>query len=112
MKKIDLSSMSEDELRALNREIVRILDFYSSMRRKRALMAFRVGDRVAFDTDSASVVGTVIRINQKTASIDADDGRQWRVSPAFLRKSEDIRSIEPKTQANLFQLPSPERNSH
>lgn len=110
MKKIDLDSMSEDELRMLNREIVRRLEFYSSVRRKSELMAFRVGDRVAFDSDHGSVTGTVVRVNHKTASIEGDDGRGWRVSPSFLQKIADNPSAPRDNQANLFQFPNSKRN--
>src|SRR3989344_8272931 len=102
--KIDLDSLSEEELRALNREIIKRLDFYSFARRKIQLMEFRVGDKVEFDTDHGTITGTVTRINQKTASIDANDGRGWRVSPGFLRKVGSAQQ-KPSTQGNLFQFP-------
>jgi hypothetical protein len=98
---IDLDKMSEQQLRQLNREIVSRLQMISAVRRTTALAAFRVGDRVAFDADHGTVTGIVVRINQKTASIDADDGRSWRVSPGALNK---IAEGPPEAQANLFQL--------
>lgn len=105
--KIDLNSLNEQELRELHREIARRLQFYSSVRRKTQLMAFKVGDRVAFEADSGSVTGAVVRINQKTASIAGDDGRNWRVSPNFLEKIADgLSSTQEKSQTNLFHLPS------
>ncbi len=110
MKKIDLDSMTEAELHMLNREVVQRLEFYSSVRRKSELMAFRVGDRVAFDSDLGSVTGTVVRVNQKTASIEGDDGRGWRVSPKFLQKITDSPNAHRDTQANLFQFPTSKRN--
>ncbi len=105
MKKINLDSMSETELRELNREIIMRLKFYSETRQKVQLMSFRIGDRVEFDTDQGFIDGVVIRINQKTATIDADDGRSWRVSPHFLRKV--ARTTEPSAaQATPFQFPT------
>ena len=104
MKKINLYHLSESELRSLNREIIIRLNFYSESRRKEQLMAFRIGDRVEFDTDQGRIEGLVIRINQKTASINADDGRNWRVSPNFLRKIAGLPERE-VFQTNLFQLP-------
>ena len=59
MKKIDLDSMSEAELRELNREIVRRLELYSHTRRKIQLMSFHVGDRVEFDDGYQIVSGVV-----------------------------------------------------
>jgi hypothetical protein len=95
----DLDKMSEQQLRQLNREIVSRLKMIAAVRRTTALAAFRIGDHVAFETDHGTVTGTIIRINQKTASIDADDGRGWRVSPGALSK---IAEGPPEAQANLF----------
>lgn len=51
---------------------------------------FQVGDVVGFtDKYLREHVGTVVRINQKTVSINCD-GESWRVSRHFLRKVIDI----------------------
>jgi hypothetical protein len=40
---------------------------------------------VEFDTDDGgTVLGTIARLNQRTATVVAGSGR-WRVSPGFLR---------------------------
>jgi hypothetical protein len=51
---------------------------------KRAL--FKMGDRVSFmDRDFRLLVGTVVRINSKSISVDADNvPGHWRVSPSLL----------------------------
>jgi hypothetical protein len=107
MEKINLDSMTEDELRHLNREIYRRLEYLSSLRRAEQLMTFRVGDQIEFDDGYAIVSGIITRINQKTASIQADVGRGWRVAPGLLRK---VRSVEERPevngQKNLFHFPS------
>ena len=47
---------------------------------------FCKGDRVSFeDRYLQTCIGTIVRINQKTASVEADDGRGWRVSFGLLR---------------------------
>ena len=52
---------------------------------------FRRGDKVSFeDRYMHPMVGEVIRINQRTASVDTGDGRQWRVPFALLRHVLDI----------------------
>lgn len=52
---------------------------------------FRCGDKVAFeDKHLNTVVGTITRINQRTASIDPGDGTTWRVGFALLRRVIDI----------------------
>jgi hypothetical protein len=52
---------------------------------------FRCGEKVAFeDKYLNTVVGTIVRINQRTASIDPGDGTTWRVGFALLRHVVDI----------------------
>ena len=103
--KIDLDSMSEQELRALNHEIIRRLQMHSIIRNKSQLMAFRIGDRVAFDADHGTVEGMVTRVNQKTVTIQSDDGRGWRVSPGFVSKIVNPAPTA-RRQGNLFSVPS------
>ncbi|WP_399686334.1 hypothetical protein [Xenophilus sp.] len=52
---------------------------------------FRRGDKVAFeDKYLQTVVGTVVRINERTATVDAGGGNTWRVGFALLRRVLDI----------------------
>jgi len=52
---------------------------------------FRCGEKVAFeDKHLNTVVGTIVRINQRTATIDPGDGMTWRVGFALLRHIVDI----------------------
>ena len=52
---------------------------------------FRRGDKVAFeDKYLQTVVGTIVRINQRTATIDPGDGTTWRVGFALLRPVVDL----------------------
>lgn len=104
----DLDSLSEQQLRHLNHEIVRRLQAISAARRTSALAAFRVGDRVAFDADHGAVTGIIVRINQKTASIETDEGRGWRVSPGALSK---ISGSNTEVRTNLFHLQSRQTRS-
>ena len=51
---------------------------------------FKVGDKAGFtDKHLRERVGTVIRVNEQTISLDCD-GQRWRVSPHFLRKVIDV----------------------
>ncbi len=53
-------------------------------------IVFKVGDVVGFtDKYLREHVGTVVRLNQRTVSINCD-GESWRVSRHFLRKVIDI----------------------
>jgi len=51
---------------------------------------FRTGDRVSFDDRHLHTrIGTIVRINQCTATVDCD-GHSWRVSFALLRHIVDL----------------------
>ncbi len=51
----------------------------------------RRGDKVAFeDKYLQTVVGTVVRIKERTATVDAGNGNTWRVGFALLRRVFDI----------------------
>lgn len=52
---------------------------------------FRRGEKVAFeDKYLQTVVGTIVRINSRTATIDPGDGTQWRVGFSLLRHVLDV----------------------
>lgn len=81
-----LEQLSEEEFREAS-DLYREED---ARRRRLAALSFRKGDRVRFETDKGvRVAGAVERINVKTVTVQADDGRSWRVAPQILE-------IEPK----------------
>jgi len=52
---------------------------------------FRRGDRVSFtDKYLQPQIGTITRINQRTASVDCEDGPGWRVPYGMLSHVMDI----------------------
>ncbi len=52
---------------------------------------FRCGEKVSFeDKYLQTQVGTIVRINQRTATVDIGGGHSWRVSFALLRHVLDI----------------------
>jgi hypothetical protein len=52
---------------------------------------FRCGEKVSFeDKYLRTQVGLVVRINQRTATVDTGDGHSWRVGFALLRHVLDI----------------------
>jgi hypothetical protein len=52
---------------------------------------FRCGERVSFeDRYLQTLVGTIVRINQRTATIDTGGGTNWRVGFGLLRHVLDI----------------------
>lgn len=52
---------------------------------------FRCGEKVSFDDKYLHTrIGVITRINQRTATIDTDDGQNWRVGFALLRHVVDV----------------------
>ena len=83
---LDLTKLSEDELRDLNRRIVERLRLMRSARQLVELAQFTVGMRVAFTTDDGRTLeGEITRLNRKTATVCCTPSGHWRVSPTLLR---------------------------
>jgi len=56
-----------------------------------AAAAFKVGDKVTFDdAKGTALVGIVTRVNRRTATLQAMDGRNWRVGFELLRHVLDV----------------------
>lgn len=52
---------------------------------------FRCGEKVSFEDNYLQTqVGTIVRINQRTATVDTGDGHSWRVGFPLLRHVLDI----------------------
>lgn len=94
---IDIDHLSESQLRALNSLIVERLKRMKSMRQQHQMMAFHVGQRVLFITKEADIIyGSILKLNQKTVSVMAEDGTRWKVSPSLLRPM-SAKDITPMT---------------
>lgn len=103
--KINLDGLTEQELVALNREVVERIKMIRQLRTQVAMVEFRIGERVWFETDDGrTITGTVVRWNKKSVSIDSDCGHRWLVGPSFLRRVEpkDITPQPEQHQADLF----------
>jgi len=96
--KIDLHSLTYDDLIKLNQKIVERLKFLDSVRTHKEMLQFDRGDRVSFDTpDHGTLTGTLVKYNRKTVTVITESGQKWNVSPLLLKK---IKKIEPgKTQS-------------
>lgn len=87
---INIDKLSEKELISLNRQIIDRLKILQQVKIQQSMNEFRLGDRVHFASHSGEMVeGVLVRHNKKTVSIITDDGRQWNISPGFLRKIKD-----------------------
>ena len=86
---IDIETLTEEELIDLNHRVVERLRFLEQMRAHGAMLRFRIGERVMFDSsDRPAVAGTLTKYNKKTVTVITDDGRRWNVSPSLLRAAE------------------------
>lgn len=89
MNRINIDHLTETELVDLNRRVVERLRLMNQLRAHKAMLEFRIGDRVAFDTgDGSPAVGTLTRYNKKSVTVITNEGHRWNVSPRFLRLAE------------------------
>ena len=85
--KIDIDSLSYDELVALNQKIVERLKFLDSMHTHQEMMQFSPGDQVSFQPPGRKKqFGTLVKYNRKTVTVITESGQKWNVSPHLLRK--------------------------
>ncbi len=80
-----LDDFTEAELHHLNRLIVERLRLMQQVKAHGAMIKFRIGQRVQFDSPSGVVVGVLTKYNRKSVSVRTDHGTSWTVSPTFLR---------------------------
>jgi len=91
--KIDIDSMSYDELVRLNHKIVERLKFLDSMYTHKEMMQFSPGDQVCFEPPGrGKQFGTLVKYNKKTVTVIAESGQKWNVSPHLLRKVKNVKS--------------------
>ncbi len=102
---IDIDKLTEPELVDLNRRIVERLRFLQQMRAHRQMLAFKIGDRVAFRADARGTVESMVtRYNRKSVTVITDDGQQWNVSPALLSRAAVPSAAKPQARPNLVRL--------
>ena len=102
---IDIDKLTEPELVDLNRRIVERLRFLQQMRAHKQMLAFKIGDRVAFRADGRGTVeGMLTRYNKKSVTVITDDGHQWNVSPALLSRAAAPSAAKPQAHPNLVRL--------
>jgi hypothetical protein len=85
--KIDIISMSYDDLVELNNKIVARLKFLDSVRAHKQMMRFNPGDQICFDSPGRGrQFGTLVKYNKKTVTVITESGERWNVSPHLLNK--------------------------
>jgi hypothetical protein len=87
--KIDINSLSYDELVKLNHKLVERLKFFDSVHTHHEMMQFNPGDNVSFEHPvHGRLFGTLVKFNKKTVTIITESAQKWNVSPQLLRRIE------------------------
>ncbi|MFB3813784.1 MAG: hypothetical protein ACE14L_06700 [Terriglobales bacterium] len=103
MNRINIDHLTEAELIDLNHRIVQRLRFMSQVHAHKAMLQFRIGDRVTFDPQGGTpVFGILTRYNKKSVTVITDDGHRWNVAPRFLR----LAPSSPETETQKAAHPS------
>lgn len=103
---IDISTLDEDELVALNQQIVARLRYLHEARTHHQMLSFNVGDRVSFQPPGHEPkAGVITKYNRKTVTVLTDNQHQWNVAPVFLsRVLTDV--VSGKVPAQVVRLPT------
>jgi len=89
MNRINIDHLTEAELIDLNHRIIQRLRLMNQVRAHKAMLEFRIGDRVSFEPQSGTpLFGVLTRYNKKSVTVITDDGQHWNVSPRLLRLAE------------------------
>jgi hypothetical protein len=90
--KIEIDSMSYDELVELNQKIVERLKFLDSMHTHKEMMQFSPGDKICFEAPGrGKQFGTLVKYNKKTVTVITESGHKWNVSPHLLTKIKNVK---------------------
>lgn len=107
---IDIDQLTEADLIDLNNRIVARLKFLQQMRAHAQMLDFSIGERVTFQPPGHSVLtGIISKYNRKTVTVITEDGQQWNVSPAFMRKATPP-APSADTSGQIINLPKPSSN--
>jgi hypothetical protein len=107
MRQIDIDSLSEEELIALNHQVVARLRFLHQMRTHSAMLGFRIGERVSFHPAGGSAVfGILTRYNKKTVTVVTDSGENWNVAPGLLSKVDAATARTSRPEDGVAQFPN------
>jgi hypothetical protein len=82
---------SDNDLLAVNDAVISYINERRRIAAVKESLKYKKGDRVTWNTrrrgyGNPVVEGTVMRVNQKTLSIDTDEGKKWRVPYTMVKK--------------------------
>ena len=102
--KIDIDSLTYEELVELNQKIVERLKFLDSMHTHKEMMRFSPGDQVSFEAPGRDKqFATLIKYNKKTVTVITESGQRWNVSPHLLQKVKSVKANKGK-QGKIIDL--------
>jgi ribosomal protein S17 len=102
--KIDLTSLTYDELIELNHKIVERLKFLDAMHTHEEMMQFSPGDKVSFQPSGRErQIGTLVKFNKKTVTVITESGQKWNISPQILSK---VKKVKPQKggKSNVIEI--------
>lgn len=102
--KIDLTSLTYDELMELNHKIVERLKFLDTMHAHEEMMQFSPGDKVSFQPSGRErQIGTLVKLNKKTVTVITESGQKWNISPQVLSK---VKKVKPQKgdKSNVIEI--------
>jgi len=102
--KINLASLTYDELIELNHKIVERLKFLDTMHTHEEMMQFSPGDKVSFQPSGRErQVGTLVKFNKKTVTVITESGQKWNISPQILSK---VKKVKPQKggKSNVIEI--------
>ncbi len=82
---------TDDDLLVVNDTVISYIKERRRIAGVKESLKYKRGDRVTWNTRKRGygnpvIEGTVIRVNQKTLSVDADNGKKWRVPYTMVKK--------------------------
>ena len=103
--KIDIDSLTYEELVDLNQKIVERLKFLDSMQTHKEMMRFSPGDQVSFEAPGRDKqFATLVKYNRKTVTVITESGQKWNVSPHLLQKVKSV-NIKKEKKGKIIDLP-------
>ena len=97
---MDISNLSEKELRDLNHQVVLRLKFLQDAHANKAMMDFSYGEFVCFDYNDCQIVGHIEKFNKKTVTVIEQGGKRWNIPPQLLKsvKSPEVKDVTPQSK--------------
>ena len=84
--KESINHLSENDLMLLNQMVIERLKYIQKSNSLKAMSNFSIGDRICFERNNELIAGFIRKLNQKTISIETDEGIGWNVAPSLLKR--------------------------